>query len=296
MAAVTTAGAVDLRNNILSSTQTLGTRFGIVNAATASVAAPIDYNDYSAQNVGRLGATTHATLAAWQGVSGGDTNSLAVAPGFVSNTDLHLNVSGGPSPVENEGVSLAAVVNDIDGDTRGAAPEMGADEVDACSGVVCAATACGTAACDPAGLSGNCNTLTAGPAGPVCRGAASICDVAEACDGVSALCPADVVVGAGLECRGSADICDVAESCDGLSGLCPADGFSTGNECRAAVGTCDVAESCDGSGAACPADVVVAAGTECRGSAGDCDVAESCDGSSAPLPDRCLRAEHDRMP
>jgi hypothetical protein len=284
LAAVTTAGAVDLRNNILSVTQTLGTRFGIINAATASVAAPINYNDYSAQNVGRLGATTHATLAAWQGVSGGDANSLAVAPGFVSNTDLHLNVSGGPSPVENAGASLAEVVNDIDGDARGAAPEMGADEVDACSGVICAPTACGTAACDPAGLSGNCNTLTAGPAGPVCRGAASVCDVAEACDGVSALCPADVVVEAGLECRGSAGICDVAESCDGLSGLCPDDALASGNECRASAGVCDVAESCDGLSAACPDDAL-ASGNECRASAGDCDVAESCDGLSAACPD-----------
>ncbi len=297
IAAVTTPAAVDLRNNILSNTQTLGTRHAILNASTASVISPIDYNDYaSSQHVGRLGATNHTNLAAWQGVSGGDVHSLAVAPGFVSSSDLHLNTSGGPSPVENAGISLAAVTDDIDAELRNTLPEMGADEVQACLAVACGGydTACGVASCDPAGLSGNCSTVTAKPEGTLCRAQADpVCDLgAEVCDGSSILCPADTIASADTVCRTAAPGgCDLAEVCGG-SNVCPSDAHvAAGTECRAAVaGGCDVAESCDGS-ALCPSDTHVAAGTECRGAvAGGCDLAESCDGSAFCPSDEVVAA------
>ena len=61
---------------------------------------------------------------------------------------------------------------------------------------------------------------------------------------------------------GATGSCDVAETCNGVSGICPADGFvSAGTQCRASAGACDTAEQCTGGGALCPGDSFVAAGT-----------------------------------
>ena len=281
---IVTAGSIDIRNNIFSNSQTIGVRYAIYSGAAATVFSNINYNDYFAQNVGFL-TSARANLANWQTATSQDANSKAVNPDFVSATDLHLSTASIGKPMENAGVSLPGVTTDFDGDARGPAPEIGADEVLACAGVVCTNPACGTASCDTAGLSGNCSILTPGSAGLECRASAGNCDVAESCDGLSPFCPGDVVVSAGNECRASAGDCDVAESCNGTSGVCPADGFvAGGNECRASLGACDLAETCSGSSAACPADALVGAGVECRGTAGVCDLAESCDGASVACP------------
>jgi hypothetical protein len=78
---------------------------------------------------------------------------------------------------------------------------------------------------------------------------------------VSNDCPADAFVAAGTECRGAAGVCDLAEACTGSDAACPADAKST-TECRGAAGICDLAETCDGAGNDCPADAFVVAGTE----------------------------------
>ena len=128
-AAVTTAGGIDLRDNILADTQTLGTRYGVYDSSTAGAAifSSIDYNDYFAQNVGFL-TSARPTLANWQAATGQDLNSKAVDPLFVSATDLHLQTS---SPLVGMGFSIAGVTNDFDGDARpqGNGPEIGADEL-----------------------------------------------------------------------------------------------------------------------------------------------------------------------
>jgi uncharacterized repeat protein (TIGR01451 family) len=71
---------------------------------------------------------------------------------------------------------------------------------------------------------------------------------------------------AGTECRpnfGAA--CDVAETCDGVNPLCPANGFkAAGTVCRAARGACDVAESCPGTSPFCPANGFQPSGTACN--------------------------------
>jgi 6-phosphogluconolactonase (cycloisomerase 2 family) len=122
-AAVTTAGSIDLRGNILANSQTVGNRYGILNASTNAVFAlpGIDYNDYFAQNVGGTAVggtiTPRLALADWQSVSA---------------TDLHINASGAASPVEGAGTPIAGVTLDFEGDTRSAtAPTIGADEVPA---------------------------------------------------------------------------------------------------------------------------------------------------------------------
>ncbi|MEO8196260.1 MAG: Calx-beta domain-containing protein [Thermoanaerobaculia bacterium] len=126
LAAVTAPGAVDLRDNILGSTQTLGTRYGVLSSAPATVFVNINYNDYFAQNVGFLGGA-QATLGAWQTATGQDLNSLAVDPLVVSATDLHLQPT---SPMLNAGVPLAGVTVDFDNDPRPlTTPDIGADEL-----------------------------------------------------------------------------------------------------------------------------------------------------------------------
>lgn len=125
-AAVVAAGALDVRNNIFSNTQTTGTRFAVFTAAAASTFGNINNNDYFAQNVGSLGGTVRPTLADWQTATGQDANSQAVDPLFVSATDLHLQ-SG--SPVINDGATGLGITTDIDGQTRDANPDIGADEI-----------------------------------------------------------------------------------------------------------------------------------------------------------------------
>ena len=127
VAAVTFPGAVNLRDNILGSIQTIGTRYGVLSSAPATVFANIDYNDYFAQNVGFIGGSARATLANWQTATGQDGNSLAVDPIVVSPADLHLQ---GASPLRAAGTPLAAVTVDFDNDPRSpVTPDIGADEI-----------------------------------------------------------------------------------------------------------------------------------------------------------------------
>ena len=125
--AVTTAGSIDLRNNILVNTQTVGTRYAVIDNSTqgAAVFSMINFNDYFAQNVGFLG-TPRTTLADWQAATGQDANSKAVDPLFVSATDLHLQPT---STLIDMATPIAAVTDDFDGQTRGTMPDIGADEV-----------------------------------------------------------------------------------------------------------------------------------------------------------------------
>jgi len=128
--------------------------------------------------------------------------------------------------------------------------------------------------CDDAAAPGGCcsGDCRIEPAGTECRASAGACDVAEACTGSSAACPADGKSTA--ECRASAGACDVAESCDGVNNGCPADGFTAGGtECRAPAGVCDVAEACTGSSAACPVDDP---GADSDGD-GACDGSDNCE-------------------
>ncbi|MBI4706068.1 MAG: hypothetical protein HY744_33660, partial [Deltaproteobacteria bacterium] len=112
-----------------------------------------------------------------------------------------------------------------------------------------------------------------------CRAKAGDCDVAEACTGDKAACPADAVAKNDVVCRAVAGGCDLEEKCDGSLKTCPADAFKANDVvCRAVAGDCDLEEKCPGNAAACPADAFKPKDTECRAKAGDCDVAEACTG------------------
>ena len=71
------------------------------------------------------GSTNYATLAAWQAAPEHfDANSYDQNVTFVSSTDLHI-VS---TPVPLNGTTIATITEDIDGETRGTPPFIGADE------------------------------------------------------------------------------------------------------------------------------------------------------------------------
>ncbi len=129
--AVTTTGAINLRNNMFVNTQTVGTeRYTIYSAAANTVFAAIDHNNYytTGPNLGYIG-TARSNLAAIQAGFGGNTNSVSALPVFVSSTDLHLATSGNTA-VEDKGTAIAGVTVDIDNDARHAStPDLGADEI-----------------------------------------------------------------------------------------------------------------------------------------------------------------------
>src|SRR5262245_65743715 len=88
------------------------------------------------------------------------------------------------------------------------------------------------------------------PMGTVCRVASvgQACDVAETCNGISALCPADGFKASGTLCRSAAGVCDVAEHCTGSSPSCPPNGFQpNGTNCDDSL-FCDGTEACQNGG------------------------------------------------
>ncbi|MES2138067.1 MAG: T9SS type A sorting domain-containing protein [Bacteroidota bacterium] len=128
---VTTANSLNVRNNIFSNTQTVGTeRFSVICNAANTVFTDINYNDYdagTAPNLGYFGSNT-ANLAAWKIATGKDVNSLSVPPVFTSATDLHLVVTTNCG-IDHTGTPITGIIADIDNDTRDANnPDIGADE------------------------------------------------------------------------------------------------------------------------------------------------------------------------
>ena len=137
-------------NNILLNTQTRtgstggggeSVAYGILPATFANLTS--NYNDLfvSGPNgvVGLTGGLTstaqtttagtgvvRTTLADFQTATGKDANSVSVDPLFVSDTDLHLQIT---SPVRDAGTPIAGVTTDIDGNTRTGATDIGADEL-----------------------------------------------------------------------------------------------------------------------------------------------------------------------
>ncbi len=134
---------VELKDNIFYTTQTSSGgganaksyALGMTSAAGAATNLDANYNDYFFGGANAAGfrtgsldttGTDFATLAAWQTATSKDANSLSVDPLFVSPTaDLHLQMG---SPMINVGTPVG-VTTDIDGQTRDAMPDIGADEI-----------------------------------------------------------------------------------------------------------------------------------------------------------------------
>ncbi|MBK8546787.1 MAG: hypothetical protein IPL63_05180 [Saprospiraceae bacterium] len=128
--AVATTSSLNIRNNIFSTTQTVGTNYSIYNASLGgnAIFTNINYNDYvSTEHIGFL-TTSRTTLGDWQTATAQDANSVSIAPVFTSATDLHLP-DGSNGSLFDLGTPIAGITKDIDNQDRSAtAPDMGADE------------------------------------------------------------------------------------------------------------------------------------------------------------------------
>ncbi|MEO6489860.1 MAG: hypothetical protein ABIO04_07980 [Ferruginibacter sp.] len=129
---VTTAGSINLKNNIFINNQTTATeRYAIESTASNTVFGTINYNDYfsAGPNTGYVGGTNRNGIAAIQTGFGQNANSIVVSPTFVSATDMHLQSIAANSIISNLGSPIATVLDDYDVTTRnGLTPDMGADE------------------------------------------------------------------------------------------------------------------------------------------------------------------------
>jgi len=156
-----TAGGLDVRNNVLSNVQTTsdidagqtGTNYAVyAQAATGNPFSAIDYNLYdlrsgaaargilaaSPQFVGRLAGTDVATLAQWQAATGQDRSSMVTAgpntAGFTSALNLAPNPADASAYALNStGVQISDVATDLNGTPRpttvpAGAPDLGAYE------------------------------------------------------------------------------------------------------------------------------------------------------------------------
>ena len=131
------ASALDVRNNIFANslnntgTGTTSKQYAIFSAAANTAFTSINYNDYFVSGTqGVLGFLTsdRTDLAGIVSGFGGNANSISGDPLFTSATNLHILTSGAASPVARKGVTIAGITVDIDGDTRKATPDVGADE------------------------------------------------------------------------------------------------------------------------------------------------------------------------
>jgi hypothetical protein len=128
----TSVANVDIRNNIFANSMTgvTGTKSYClyVPSGYSFSGSTINYNDYYPSgtygNVGYSGSN-QLTLVNWQTFTTQDANSVSTDPVFTSNTNLHTFSNS----VNNIATPIAAVTDDIDGETRNATtPDIGADE------------------------------------------------------------------------------------------------------------------------------------------------------------------------
>jgi hypothetical protein len=127
------AGAVNMRNNILSNNQTAGNRYAIYSTIAATTFPVIDYNNYITSAGGILGflGGNRTTIAQIQAGFGGNLNSITMTPLFVSTTDLHLQLLPANNPLV-AGIPIAApsITVDIDNAPRSTTtPTIGAHEL-----------------------------------------------------------------------------------------------------------------------------------------------------------------------
>ncbi|MEM0575237.1 T9SS sorting signal type C domain-containing protein [Flavobacterium polysaccharolyticum] len=125
---------LDIRNNIFVNAQTSGgTRVAFYSEGQdTSKFLNLDYNNYqSTQHIGSWGdyynsTNLKTTLANWRTATAKETNAQNITPDFVSTTTLRLQQTSNNATLQ--GVAIATVVTDIDGENR-SRPYMGVDEL-----------------------------------------------------------------------------------------------------------------------------------------------------------------------
>jgi len=117
-------GNVNIRNNIFVNSVAGGYASYIISGASTGYIANLDNNIYHASGTTPFyfGTTAYPDFASYQTASLADSNSYFGIPGFLSQTDLHLQ--GGLAA--DSGANLGIMI-DIDGDVRPLAPSTGFD-------------------------------------------------------------------------------------------------------------------------------------------------------------------------
>ncbi|HTN44963.1 MAG TPA: T9SS type A sorting domain-containing protein [Flavipsychrobacter sp.] len=136
---------LDIRNNIFVNNlgrTTAANSFAYAYYLTSTPTfAYLDYNSYSGitgsttttYRVGYAASAARATLAAWKTYTAKDTNSVTGIVPFVSNTDMHIDVSLPEAwNVANRGIAIPTLPRDISGNIRsttvGTPTDLGAYE------------------------------------------------------------------------------------------------------------------------------------------------------------------------
>ena len=109
-------------NNIFSNS---GGGYAVYFPISAGNTINEDYNNYytSGPNLAYWNGNRH-NLGEWQTASSFDASSISINPNYPSFSDLHLNKAS----LNNSGIALTDVTDDIDGESRQTHPDMGADE------------------------------------------------------------------------------------------------------------------------------------------------------------------------
>ncbi|MBI5402234.1 MAG: right-handed parallel beta-helix repeat-containing protein [Ignavibacteriae bacterium] len=132
---VTTAGSLDIRNNIFQTTQTIGTnRYAICCNAANTVFSNMNYNNYytTGPNLGYIGATDRATLTNWRTGSAQDLFSISGNSGFTSSTNLQPDAANANCWTVNGGAyPIAAVTDDYLGNPRNTSVGQGPEDIGA---------------------------------------------------------------------------------------------------------------------------------------------------------------------
>lgn len=126
-------GTERIQNNIFVNGELTNVSDGVYGTLSTYVIEVLEnncyYNSSSSWQIYDIASAEYADLAALQAATSYEAFGLEGNPGFTSATDLHIQPSF--SLVNNVGTSIAYVTEDIDGDTRSATPDLGADEYDA---------------------------------------------------------------------------------------------------------------------------------------------------------------------
>ncbi|MES2688887.1 MAG: T9SS type A sorting domain-containing protein [Bacteroidota bacterium] len=115
----------DVRNNIFAVTAASSSMLALSSPSAVSTTT-LDYNNYykvgNTNSLVTIGTTTYGA-SNFIGAGGFNSNSFSRDPLFTSGRNLHVGNGC------NNGVVIAAVTKDMDGDTRVSPPDVGADEV-----------------------------------------------------------------------------------------------------------------------------------------------------------------------
>lgn len=145
----TNVNFIRLRNNLVVNNSSHGTGGKTIALSTnedapyTSFASSSDYNSYYAgiqpsSNIFSDSVSNYATLALYQSAigSGRDANSISTNPVFTAASDPHTN----DAAIQDKGIFIASIQNDIDYQLRSNPPDIGADEIVDCSSVALSGT------------------------------------------------------------------------------------------------------------------------------------------------------------